>query len=879
MSATVFPTATTLSSSALANNTTQEVGSLQNTSGNDKWMDTTPRIVFLSVFLSVGFIGNALLVITICQSQRFRTVTFFVFIINLAVINICECVFNMTLLLAASILNDWRFGECACHLSAFCLNFVHLESILGLTVTSADRFIASRYKSQYHLVVSNARVAVILTLTWVQALSFSIPIAVGKVSSSLNEFIIYCSVSQGTSIIYNTFSVLLCFILPIILMLVFFVNIIRSAYKERANIRNAIAQQNYNEDATGEPEIKQDIRHASVTGTLAVAWLVLEGPHTVTTFYSQFSVSSELGDITTDKLNYVWYVDLVLLWLRFCYSIALPVAAFTWNKELWKCFKDFILCRKNNSVVDESFKKSENDTFRLDRKLNGAKPKEKTGVFPQKEQRVFQVPVLFATSNGVHIKTVDQESETEEESDARTNRSSALKGKKCDVEGSRDNLNTPENDTSDYDSGNECDPFSVSHPVSIRQKREEVISERKRSLSEPEVRGGKGKPESGETSVSATSEGDSGLDLSMLPSDSLTRKNKFHVPCDKFMLQDTQQLQTEVLEPGHIQKLCNNMDKSVAAGQVDYEINVCTSTTETDTMTSSRYVTSRENKNNNYLQCNVNASSVGTDNTNDLITAGMDSPLPRRKKKRRRDKNVNFDSQSISSMTSNSSTIPPRPPPRLAPISTAFGLKSFTYSGLARPGSSCSSQYSILDNLEYAGSPSNLFSDSTSDARPYDVESITSSVLRNHLKAGIIRQSGSNLRCATPDSESLQLEIKRSIEIVPEEVLSPSGCTMLELKQSDSKKGVVNTGFEYESGNENTEQNAAVTCSRTVPSSETSSAQNTPDLDENRTRNVHARRKRREKMTSMTSSTREMLNTSSRLADNSGYKLLVPETP
>ncbi|XP_060576593.1 uncharacterized protein LOC132733883 [Ruditapes philippinarum] len=185
-------------------------------------------------------------------------------------------------------------------------------------------------------------------------------------------------------------------------MVVFFVKIIRTGYTDRIVNRNIIAQRNYNDKSAEEPRIMQDFRHANLTGTICIAWLLLEAPHVLTSYFKQLQNSSELDSLKREDLRYVWYVDLVLLWLRFCYAMALPVASFTWSKDLWNSFKDIILCRKNNSIGDESLKKNENEKIRLEKKIREEKLKEKEANITAREQRVFHVPELFATSKGVN---------------------------------------------------------------------------------------------------------------------------------------------------------------------------------------------------------------------------------------------------------------------------------------------------------------------------------------------------------------------------------------------------------------------------------------------------------------------------------------------
>lgn len=842
---------------------------------SDGWISSsTPRIVFLAVFILFGFFGNLLLIITVCHSKRFRSVTFFIFIINLAVVNICECLLNMSVLLTSSVINEWSFGKIPCRLSSFCLNLVCIITILALTISTADRLVAMRYKEKYEHVVSKPRIAVLITFTWVQAISFSFPIAIGCVPTSVNTYIVYCAISTGSSIVYNVANALLCFIIPFVLMIVLFVKIARTGYKERFLIRNIISQHNYNEDTSQEPRIKQEIRHTNINVTICVAWLVLEGPHVVTSYFNQFKNSSELDQIAEEDLKYVWYVDLVLLWLRFSYTMALPIACFTWSKELWKCFKDMILCRKNNSIIDESFKKGDSDSLKLERKIREEKMKEKESMSTPREHRVFQVPVLFATSHGVHIQTFEKDETTnnedgddDDDETLKSTKNGGLRGKKCDVIGSRDNLHVEE-DTSDYDSGNEQDPFSVSHPISVRQIKE-CLTDRKRSLSEPKVSGDNVQliQPAGKLStqtVGSTSEGDSGLDLSIsVLTNSNNSKHTFHVPSDNLLLHNTHdKLQTEIMGTGVI---CPSRPTNVTEIHTQNEY--------------AKFPIQNENTKNDENILDIrDENQIKDELKNNIIKTRpveepvkittRESPVPKRKKKKRKDRN--FDTQSITSNTSVAG-IPPRPPPRLAPIGALSSLAVNTLYP-KRPESGQSSQCSFMDSntdgrqsvLSYDSiyDVNNSGNDTTKlDAMFNDNQSISSFNNNSNVpRQFVARQPVENSDLNTFEYRQ-NVDNKREIKSVPEEIIHTMSDSDTDVNNCD--KEMLTTDNEPRAGKvevKHTEHELEVT--------DASHAQSG-------IRNTNARRKRREKA----QTTRDILTNNSLLNENKGYQRLMPETP
>ncbi|KAL4232376.1 hypothetical protein ACF0H5_009944 [Mactra antiquata] len=658
-------------------------------------------------------------------------------------------------------------------------------------------------------------------------------------------------------------------------MVIFFIKIIRTGYKERFNIRHIISQHNYNEETSQEPRIKREIRNTNITGTLCVAWLFLEGPHVVTSYLHQFKNSIELNRAADEDLEYVWYVDLVLLWLRFSYTLALPITCFTWSKDLWKCFKDMILCRKNNSIIDESFKKGDSDSLKLERKIREEKLKIKENMAAMKEQRVFQVPVLFANSNGVHIQTFgndecsnDEDDDDDVDESLKTPKNGGLRGKKCDVIGSRDNLHCEE-DTSDYDSGNEQDPFSVSHPISVRQIRE-PLTERKRSLSEPKVNSDTVQPltQNGKISnhtVGSTSEGDSGLDLSTsVLTKSNNSRNVFHVPSDKLLLHNTQdKLQTEIMGTGLIcpPRQTNIRQVQSSSACAEYEI-------PSDERKSDEQVTKDtiETEIQNEFEIGV-AKPKRAERSYDIGT--QDSPLPKRKKKKRKDRN--FDTQSITSITSGAG-IPPRPPPRLAPISALSSLAVGNFCNM-RPESGTSSQCSFVDSIA-DGRQSALSHDGnvdtvkfTSDhAKPAAILNDTTALTNNrnvhrHYNA-IENTENDSVLNRFAYMQINETTCKREIKSVPEE---------------ESQSMPDNDGTDVD--NYGCEKFASGDTFRSKHMKALDDEQNESIVDTSQTQsaviNTNARRKRREK----SQTTRDILVNSSLLNDNKGYQRLMPETP
>lgn len=369
-----------------------------------------------------------------------------------------------------------------------------------------DRMMATRHSDKYEQFQSMPRFIIMLIYTWVHSISFSAPLLVGAIDVDVYKNVQMCMMANNVSIIYTLIMALVCFLIPIIVSLIFFTLAIKVSCSEHSI--HAIRSQNQYSKDVQEPKLLKELNGAKYTGILLFLWIIMEVPYISAQLIRMFRYSDDLNISSSFQIPNTYPVDVSLVWIRFGFVLVLPILALLWKKELWQLFKNIILCRKSNLIVDLELK-VENPPSREKLDLKYSDDKKHVKEEKMKEAFVhnsgFQVPVLFATSRGVHIQTgSDEESDYDE---------IKIRGRKCDVLGSQGNLQGYEYETSDYDSSNEMDPFSVSHPISARKSADVHPSLQKRSSSHPEV--GKSNNKGGKpASVTATSAADSGLDMS-----------------------------------------------------------------------------------------------------------------------------------------------------------------------------------------------------------------------------------------------------------------------------------------------------------------------------------------------------------------------------
>lgn len=512
---------------------------------------------------------------------------------------------------------------------------------------------------------------------------------------------------------------------------------------------------------------------------------------------------------------------MVLLWLRFSYPLALPIASFTWNKELWKAFKDIVLCRKNNAVVDESLRKhTDSATLGIGRQLRDEKQKE--SLCHHREDRVFHVPVLFATARGVHIKTYDQDTTDNEGDVGQFDKQDriGIRGKKCDVIGSRENLHALGDDTSDYDSGNEMDPFSVSHPISGKNLGPITSPNHRRSSSQPEVRANKIAKNHDKETFDAPSNGDSGLDLSLGQDSSLLTRYRHNSrgTVDK----------SEAININNQHQIVESID------------HVCEIDKNTQVIDNNDNESSKTSESNSAKVSKEKRKVVYHD------SQLLDSPKVKLKKKKHRNK-ITEECRSTSSLPS--SPLPPiRAPPRLVPIRTSDSVAGVSDNVLAQAENK---NLVISEVISDTYDKINNEPQSLQKNREEHVQLCTKDgrMLRNPSEqlcneATINNSINLSLDCSRNDIEEDETDI----------IVSPSACTVSEKRvcsESDDHLSQAD-GPGYRVLTSDRETNCV------------------PTPSEAKMKNAEARRKRRERM---------LASPNSLLLDNKGYTRLMPDTP
>ncbi|XP_063866061.1 LOW QUALITY PROTEIN: cholecystokinin receptor type A-like [Scylla paramamosain] len=135
------------------------------------------RIPCYVIIFLLGMIGNTLVIVTLLQNRKMRTITN-VFLLNLAFSDLLLGVFCMPFTLIGSLLRDFIFGAVMCRLIPYFQAVSVSVSVWTLVAISLERFyaICQPLKSRGWQTLSHAYK--IISLVWLLSLVFMAPIAV-----------------------------------------------------------------------------------------------------------------------------------------------------------------------------------------------------------------------------------------------------------------------------------------------------------------------------------------------------------------------------------------------------------------------------------------------------------------------------------------------------------------------------------------------------------------------------------------------------------------------------------------------------------------------------------------------------------------------------
>ena len=203
------------------------------------------RVTVLGIVLSLGILGNSLVILCISRIKEMRTVTG-VFLVNLAVSDLGVASICVPVAIAASVDSPMLGNPVLCNLNGFSLVFFFLASIQTLSAISVHKYITVVFAMRTTVTKNRARV--VLAIVWIISLVLATGPTIGWSQYEYSPGRHQCSPKTPKSIGgYSHMASLLSFgyIIPVITMTFCYSRLYCTSRKHMRRLRaNAITNDN-----------------------------------------------------------------------------------------------------------------------------------------------------------------------------------------------------------------------------------------------------------------------------------------------------------------------------------------------------------------------------------------------------------------------------------------------------------------------------------------------------------------------------------------------------------------------------------------------------------------------------------------------------------
>ncbi|XP_066490566.1 galanin receptor type 3 [Tiliqua scincoides] len=131
-------------------------------------------VVFSLIFL-LGTVGNGLVLAVLLRNGQVKYNTTNLFILNLAVADLCFIVFCVPFQATVYTLDGWLFGAFACKAVHFLIYLTMYASSFTLATVSVDRYLAIRYPLKSRDLRTSRNAALAIVMVWTLSLLFAGP--------------------------------------------------------------------------------------------------------------------------------------------------------------------------------------------------------------------------------------------------------------------------------------------------------------------------------------------------------------------------------------------------------------------------------------------------------------------------------------------------------------------------------------------------------------------------------------------------------------------------------------------------------------------------------------------------------------------------------
>lgn len=420
-------------------------------------VDVGPIIAIIALILIfiAAFVLSTLIVIAISTSFTLRKALVNRFFIALCAIVMVDSLLNMLMSVCYVAVKQWKFGYTACLFNSYIMNTLSIQMALGILILVVDRTLVALKAGTYmSLSKSKTKITLTILLSWVLSLGFSaIPHCLGIDSTLPYRKRYSCSVANYLDeYLLLPQSVILIVVITLILVVCVIVTLYKF-HREQKRHRKVRGNQTltYFDQILMTPYYRNEAYSTACVSILTLGYLLLWYPFTCVITLTPLNTShwnnettraimpeekpliqfeakitqcqqiktringpnydaEALNKTSTNSSTYLIPemtntpdYELVFVWFRYIYDLFVPLIILFILKDVRaKCKALIFACRPNtvDSASPRRMSPPSQNSF------HSLMSKEKQ---PKHDNIVnFKTPILFATSEGLHIRTIEE---------------------------------------------------------------------------------------------------------------------------------------------------------------------------------------------------------------------------------------------------------------------------------------------------------------------------------------------------------------------------------------------------------------------------------------------------------------------------------------
>ena len=410
---------------------------------------------FLSLIFLISFALNCLVVITIATSYTLKKYQHCHLIVNLCAVCMLDCLFNITVAISYVSTVPWRFGHFMCYFNSFTMNMITCQMAFAIFFLAVDRLCVAKKYAPY-MGISKLKMNILVVGTWIASFLLASPTVFGFIASMPYRMRYSCAIADPKDDYYLITHLVMVIIVPTPLILLFLLETSCTFHREKKKQRKVKGSQTYSyfDQILMTPYYRNEFYPALFVGFAIIAYTIFWLPFSVLSIVDPM-LTQHWNNETTDSFsghkkirNWVQISDVGLpggnaviddsiysnmttnsttkkelmpeidatpsyetafIWLRFLYDLLIPIFIYAIMRELRNKSEGLMSCCRPNSV-DVASPKPVAPPYLNKMGFRGTSDTNDKNNKKQKNKNMvnFRTPVLFATSEGLHIRTVDE---------------------------------------------------------------------------------------------------------------------------------------------------------------------------------------------------------------------------------------------------------------------------------------------------------------------------------------------------------------------------------------------------------------------------------------------------------------------------------------